>query len=254
MLPFALLCVSWFHPGIPVDVQNTAVVRRVLGVHLPNQRLSLPSIRERVLPAYPSDSTGVRGFIEMEIVIDRNGEGAQARVVKPLRPDLDQAALEAASKCRFRPATDPQGRAVPVLMLLRLQFDPPSQPGTVGSVSASLLPPPPFVQPLADLFASAIEPGLKAPGSQVPKVLRDVVPSYTPDAMRAKIQGTVELRVVVAPDGTVGAIRVLKSLDDQYGLDRQAIEAAAWWLFEPATVNGTAVAAKVTLILEFRLH
>ena len=254
MLPFALLCVSWLHLGLGIDVQNTAVVRRVLGVHLPNPRLSLPSIRDRVLPPYPSDRTAVRGFIEMEIVIDRNGEGAQLRVVKPLRPDLDQAALEAASKCRFRPATDPQGRAVPMLMLLRMQFDPPSQPGAAGNVSASLLQPPPFAQPSSDLFASAIDPGLKTPGLQNPKVLRDILPSYTPDAMRAKIQGTVELRIVVAPDGTVGAIRVLKSLDDQYGLDRQAIEAAAWWLFEPATVNGTAVAAKVTLILEFRLH
>jgi TonB family protein len=254
MLPFALLCVSWFHLGIGIDAQTTAVVRRVSSVHLPNQRVSLPSIRDRVLPPYPSDSTGVRGFIEMEIVIDRNGEGVQVRVVRPLRPDLDQAALEAASKCRFRPATDPRGNALAMLMILRIEFDPPSRAGTAGSVSASLLPPPPFVQPSADLFASAIEPGPKTPGSQVPKVLRDIIPSYTPEAMRAKVQGTVELQLVVLADGSVGAIRIVKSLDDQYGLDRQAIEAAARWLFEPATINGTVVAAKATLVLEFRLR
>ena len=254
MLPFALLCVSWLHLGIGIQPQATPVVRRVSSVNLPQQRLSLPTLRDRVLPPYPSDSAGVRGFVEMEIVIDRNGEAAQVRVARPLRPDLDRAASEAASKCRFRPATDPQGRAVPMLMLLRMQFDPPSQPGAAGNVSASLLQPPPFAQPSSDLFASAIDPGVKSPGLQSPRVLRDILPSYTPDAMRAKIQGTVELRIVVTPDGTVGAIRMLKSLDDRYGLDRQAIEAAAWWLFEPATVNGTTVAATVTLILEFRLH
>ena len=254
MLPFAVLCVSWLHLGIGINPQATSVVRRVSSVHLPQPRLSLPSIRDRVLPPYPSDGAGVRGFIEMEIVIDRNGEAAQVRVARPLRPDLDRAASEAASKCRFRPATDPQGRAVPMLMLLRMQFDPPSQPGAAGNVSASLLRPPPFVPPSSDLFGAAMDPDQKTAGLRDPKVLRDVLPSYTMDAMRAKIQGTVELRIVITPDGTVGAIRLLKSLDDQYGLDRQAIEAAAWWLFEPATVNGKAVAATVTLVLEFRLY
>ena len=252
MLPLALLCVSWFL-GIGIDAQTTTAVKRVSNVHLPNQR-ALPTIRDLVLPPYPSDGPGVRGIIEMEIVIDRNGEGVQVRVVRSLRPDLDQAALEAASKCRFRPATDPRGNALAVLMILRLEFGPPSRAGAAGSVSASLLPPPPFVQPSADLFASAIEPGPKTPGSQLARVLRDITPSYTPEAMRAKVQGTVELQLVVLADGSVGAIRVVKSLDDQYGLDRQAIEAAARWLFEPATVNGTAVTAKATLLLEFRLR
>jgi protein TonB len=71
---------------------------------------------------------------------------------------------------------------------------------------------------------------------------------------RAPPEPMVELQIVVLADGSVGAIRVLKSLDDQDGLDRQAIEAAARWLFEPATLNGTAVAAKATLELEFRLR
>jgi TonB family protein len=54
------------------------------------------------------------------------------------------------------------------------------------------------------------------------------------------------------PDGTVGAVRIVKSLDTR--LDEQAVQAAARWFFEPGTLNGTPVATRVTLELEFRLR
>src|SRR5207245_5286426 len=63
------------------------------------------------------------------------------------------------------------------------------------------------------------------PGDTVtlPKLRHEVHPNYTADAMRAKISGTVLLECVVQADGTVGAIRVLRSLDSAYGLDDEAI-------------------------------
>ena len=121
-------------------------------------------------------------------------------------------------------------------------------------MSVELLPPPRFSPSSADLFTSAIERGPKTPGLRDPKLVRNVMPNYTSEGIRAKIQGTVELQAVVLPDGTVGAIRILKSLDDRYGLDEQAVEAAARWLFEPGMLNGAAVATRITILLEFRLH
>ena len=57
--------------------------------------------------------------------------------------------------------------------------------------------------------------GAYRPGNGVspPRLLREVKPQYTAEAMRAKIQGTVWLEVVVQPDGTVGDVRITKSLD-----------------------------------------
>ena len=55
-------------------------------------------------------------------------------------------------------------------------------------------------------------------------------------------------------DGTIGAVRVVKSLDARHGLDRAAIEAAKQWVFKPGIRRGQAVDVIVTLILEFRLH
>jgi protein TonB len=98
--------------------------------------------------------------------------------------------------------------------------------------------------------------GAYAPGNGVswPTVLREVKPKYTPDAMRAKLQGAVELEIVVKEDGTVGEVRVTKSLDKASGLDDAAIEAAKKWLFEPGKKDGKPVSTRVGLVLEFRLH
>jgi len=99
--------------------------------------------------------------------------------------------------------------------------------------------------------------GAYRPGSGVsfPTLLRQEQPKYTSEAMRAKIQGIVELEAVVLENGTIGEVRVVKSLDKAYGLDQEAITAAKKWLFRPGVdPNGKAVATIVTLILEFRLH
>jgi periplasmic protein TonB len=87
-----------------------------------------------------------------------------------------------------------------------------------------------------------------------PSPIKSQDPKYTSDAMRAKLQGDVELDVVVLKNGTVGDVRVTKSLDTQFGLDKEAIAAAKQWVFRPATCQGARVDMLVTLSIEFRLH
>jgi protein TonB len=87
-----------------------------------------------------------------------------------------------------------------------------------------------------------------------PTVVKQVQPRYTSQAMISKISGHVVLEAVVRADGTVGAVRVVKSLDPKLGLDLAAVAAAKEWVFKPGTRRGQAVDVIVTLILEFRLH
>jgi len=87
-----------------------------------------------------------------------------------------------------------------------------------------------------------------------PVLVKRVDPRYTSEAMVTKLTGVVVLEAVVRADGSVGAVRVVKSLDAKYGLDRAAIEAAKQWIFKPGIRRGQAVDVIVTLILEFRLH
>lgn len=85
----------------------------------------------------------------------------------------------------------------------------------------------------------------------LPQVLHEVKPVYTPQAMQQKIQGSVWLRIVVLANGNVGDVEVTRSLDQEFGLDNQAISAARQWRFKPGTKNGRPVPVRVTLELTF---
>ena len=91
-------------------------------------------------------------------------------------------------------------------------------------------------------------------GVMIPRVLREVKPAYTAEAMRAKVQGVVLLECVVMPDGTIGRVEVVKSLDGTFGLDQEAIKAARQWRFAPGTRFGEPVAVLVTIELQFTLR
>jgi TonB family protein len=72
--------------------------------------------------------------------------------------------------------------------------------------------------------------------------------------MAAGIQGVVVLNCVVQADGTVGDIRVARSLDALHGLDTAAIDALKQWRYSPATKAGKAVAVTVTAELSFTMR
>lgn len=95
--------------------------------------------------------------------------------------------------------------------------------------------------------------GAYRPGNGIaaPKLLKSVQPRYTPDALSRKVQGDVELEVVVEKDGSVGDVRVTKGLEPD--LDAQALQAARQWQFTSGTNrDGEPVPVIVTLVLSFR--
>lgn len=109
-----------------------------------------------------------------------------------------------------------------------------------------------------------VGPGRRGPGAgfdvgggvTAPQLVREVKPVYTVAAMRAKVQGRVELDVVVRPDGSVdpGRIQVVHSLDTLFGLDGQAIDAVKQWRFRPGTYRNEPVPVRVRVELTFTLR
>jgi periplasmic protein TonB len=97
----------------------------------------------------------------------------------------------------------------------------------------------------------AFRPGA---GITLPTVVREVKPAYTADAMRAKVQGSVWLECIVMPDGSVGEVKVTRSLDPIFGLDQEAIKAAKMWRFRPGMRQGEPVAVIITIELTFTLR
>jgi protein TonB len=93
-------------------------------------------------------------------------------------------------------------------------------------------------------------------GVTSPVLVREVKPNYTGDAMRAKLQGIVEMEAVVLPDGTVDprSIKITRSLDSTFGLDQQAIIAVKQWRFRPGLFKGQPVPVRVNVELTFTLR
>lgn len=109
---------------------------------------------------------------------------------------------------------------------------------------------------LGDGYGGGFGGGAYRPGSGVttPEVLTEVKPEYTADAMRMKVQGVVEVEAIVMPDGSVDQVRIVRSLDDRWGLDQKAVEAVKRWRFRPGTRLGKPVPVLVNIELTFTLR
>ena len=90
-------------------------------------------------------------------------------------------------------------------------------------------------------------------GVELPTAVKEIRPSYTPEAMNAQIEGTMRVSAVVKADGTVGEVRVSRSLDQTYGLDEQGLIAAREWRFRPGTKDGKPVSVRIELQFTFTL-
>jgi TonB family protein len=57
------------------------------------------------------------------------------------------------------------------------------------------------------------------------------------------------MEAVVLPDGTVGDVRVVRSLDKRYGVDDEAVKALKQWQFTPGK-NKDGVSVPVVIEVE----
>jgi TonB family protein len=82
-----------------------------------------PVIVNRVEPIYTDEALRARisGIVIVEAMIDKNGDVRDATVLKPLPFGLDQAALDAFRRWKFRPGTL-NGRPVDVLFNVTINF------------------------------------------------------------------------------------------------------------------------------------
>lgn len=231
---------------------------RPASARLPDgQMITMPSITNRVMPTLTSTPAAIAGDVAIETIVSATGTVGQTRVAKSPDPSgaLDRSCIEALQQWRFGPAMS-NGQPAASLVLVRFSV---AQP--VGNaapvVNATLTtvdytaPPQAWAPPAGQ--SPAFSPG---PANNVkwPSILREIQPHYTQAAMRAKIQGAVEIELIVGADGTVVAAHITKGLDAQHGLDDAALTAARYWVFNPGTKDGVPVPTRVSLVLEFRLH
>jgi protein TonB len=118
--------------------------------------------------------------------------------------------------------------------------------GIVGGLVSMLPPPPPPPPP---------QPAPKVPvriGGQIqaPALIRRVEPVYPDIAVLAKVSGIVILEAVVAADGSVESVRVLRSVKF---LDGPATDAVKQWRYSPLVLNGEPTPFVLTVTLTFSI-
>lgn len=86
-----------------------------------------------------------------------------------------------------------------------------------------------------------------------PRLIKEVKPGYTSEALRSRIQGSVVLEAVVTAEGCASQIRIVRSLDPG-GLDEEAVAALAQWRFEPGRLGTTPVNVVVRIVLDFTIR
>lgn len=116
-------------------------------------------------------------------------------------------------------------------------------------------PQPPVAEPLEPSKAAPeAEPAAAAPLCVGPTELAAHCPPppYPRRAERRGLQGTVELRIHVRPDGTVQRVEVVSTSGHQV-LDDAAQTAVLDWRYAPATEDGRAVGRTVSKRIEFQI-
>ena len=98
--------------------------------------------------------------------------------------------------------------------------------------------------------ASRLDPLHTSP-SLAPTLIHKVEPEYTEEARKARLEGTVVLRVEITPEGKATNIKVLQALG--MGLDEKAVECVAKWRFKPGVKDGQPVTVKAQIEVNFRL-
>ncbi|MDQ3488923.1 MAG: M56 family metallopeptidase, partial [Acidobacteriota bacterium] len=105
-------------------------------------------------------------------------------------------------------------------------------------------PPPPPAPPETQ------DPGPQAGGvkiRQTPAVIRQVNPTYPVEAMRAGIEGSVEVELMIGDDGTVSHARVVRSTNPVF--DQAAVAAAEQWLFAKPAAGPVVRTCELTFTL-----
>ena len=86
------------------------------------------------------------------------------------------------------------------------------------------------------------------PGITPPRVVKQVNPRYSTDRGVRPV-GSVLIALVVTSKGLPKDPRVVKGIDPE--LDQSAVDAVKQWRFAPALKNGTPIAVRVSVQIQF---
>jgi TonB family protein len=210
-------------------------------------------------------------MVALDITVGTSGMVEDIVVIRSI-PLLDQAAIDAVRQWEYEPVVI-DGRTVPVVMTVGVGFTLPEADDWVvepegearlrldgffvtirpdgsrtygGSVRNASPAPLSGLEAIVSYFRDESSRRTGRPADvEPPRKRKTVEPAFVENA---RVQGRVILEAIVDERGTVGAIRVMRSIPP---LDPAAIEAVRQWEYEPLRVRGIAVPFLLTTQINF---
>ncbi|MGB9071346.1 MAG: TonB family protein [Terriglobales bacterium] len=115
----------------------------------------------------------------------------------------------------------------------------PAQMGSAQVLPVSTAPPP---------LPQVSEPVALSEEAARALVVHTVAPVYPPEALAQKLQGAVVLQALIARDGTVEDVKILRGY---FLLGRAAVAAVKQWRFRPYTLDGRPLETRTVITVNF---
>lgn len=145
------------------------------------------------------------------------------------------------------------GAGLPVPVALNVAVAVPSASPLVAAPTTSV---PTSIPAVAVATKGAVLAAAPAPVAEVfvpPSFLSRQEPAYPERARRAGVEGTVGVRIALAPDGSVRQVELMQSSGSRH-LDEAALAAARASTFSPASRNREPVEAEAIASYRFELR
>jgi TonB family protein len=170
--------------------------------------------------------SGGKHITTLSAVVSADGTVSKIDVVSAKSP-LDDAAIAAVKQSQFAPGML-DGKPVPVRAYVWVPFLDAAKPAI------------PFATP-----------AMRTNGSTRPRPLKTVEAEFSEEARKKGVTGSLLVSLVVTEEGLPANLRVVNPLGA--GLDEQALKAVRQYKFEPAALDGVAMAVPLTVEISFRL-
>lgn len=190
-------------------------------------------------PGYPEElnDTGLSGVAEVDFVVKADGTVTSVELAMAHHRAFGRAAIAAVKAWRFEPGTV-DGGAADVRVTQKFQFTAPFEQQVNALAKRKV-------------FRELPEPAVAEkdfPAKKL-KVKRPARPTYPRALMGSNVEEKVQVRLVVAPDGTTLNPRVVGAKHKEF--EGPALVAVALMSYEPPTKDGKAVYVETTTTLNF---
>jgi len=242
LILISLSSLAWAFP------QETTSPRDVSSAQMADQ------IVKKIAPVYPAEARRARiqGTVVLKVEISKSGDVEQIQLVSG-HPMLAPAAIDSVKQWKYKPYLlngDPIDVETRVTVNFTLAENPPAA-GVMGDAPGGA----PSSEPsgiVSNAPLDADRPGVVrlSQGVMSGLVVTKVPPDYPPDAKKARIQGTVVMRLDVDKEGNVSNIQLVSG---HPLLAPAAIDAVKQWKYKPYLLNGAPVEVDTQVTVNFTL-